>query len=152
VTARLEYAKRHLKDPQTIRNKVLWSDETKIEFFGLIAKSHFWRKAGTIPTVHHAVGMFYSCRDWETSQGRGKDERRKVERDPWWKPAPERSGPKTGAKVHLPKGQQLSTQQRQCMSGFGTSLWMSLSGQARAQTWTRTKISGETLSIKPDRA
>ena len=31
MTARLEFAKRHLKDSQTMRNKILWSDETKIE-------------------------------------------------------------------------------------------------------------------------
>jgi hypothetical protein len=37
-----------------------------------------------------------------------------------------------------------STQSRQCRSGFGTSLWMSLSGPARARTWTRSNISGET--------
>jgi hypothetical protein len=38
MTARLEFAKRHLKDSQTMRNKILWSDETKIEFFGLNSK------------------------------------------------------------------------------------------------------------------
>ena len=31
VTARLEFAKRHLKDSQTMRNKIFWTDETKIE-------------------------------------------------------------------------------------------------------------------------
>ena len=31
---------------------------------------------------HHAVGMFFSGRDWETSQDRGKDERGKVQGDP----------------------------------------------------------------------
>ena len=38
MTARLELTKRHLKD--TMRNKILWSDETKIELFGLNAKHH----------------------------------------------------------------------------------------------------------------
>uniref|UniRef100_A0AAZ3S9I1 FACT complex subunit SSRP1 n=1 Tax=Oncorhynchus tshawytscha TaxID=74940 RepID=A0AAZ3S9I1_ONCTS len=38
--ARLEFAKRHSKDSQTMRNKILWSDETKIELFGLNAKRH----------------------------------------------------------------------------------------------------------------
>jgi hypothetical protein len=33
------------------------------------------------------VGMFFSGRDWETSQDLGKDERSKVLSDPWWKPA-----------------------------------------------------------------
>jgi hypothetical protein len=44
VTAHLEYAKRHLKDSQTMRNKIL---------IGLNAKRHIWRKPGTIPTVKH---------------------------------------------------------------------------------------------------
>ena len=30
---------------------------------------------------HHAVGMFFSGRDWETSQDRGKDEQSKVQRE-----------------------------------------------------------------------
>jgi hypothetical protein len=39
-----------------MRNKILWSDETKIELFGLNAKCHAWRKSGTIPTVKHGGG------------------------------------------------------------------------------------------------
>ena len=38
MTACLEFAKRNLKDSQTMRNKILWSDETNIELFGLKAK------------------------------------------------------------------------------------------------------------------
>ena len=56
MTARLEFPKRLLKDSQTMRNKILWSDETKIELFGLNAKRHVWRKPGTIPTVKHGGG------------------------------------------------------------------------------------------------
>jgi hypothetical protein len=44
-----------------VRNKSLWSDETKIEIFGLNAKRHAWRKPGTIPTVRHGGG---SIRLW----------------------------------------------------------------------------------------
>jgi hypothetical protein len=73
--------KRHPKDSQTMRNK--------IEPFGLNAKCHVWRKPDTIPTVKHGGGsimlwgwMFFSGRDWETSQDLGKDERSKVQRDP----------------------------------------------------------------------
>ncbi|KAK3557580.1 hypothetical protein QTP70_030511, partial [Hemibagrus guttatus] len=54
---------RHLKDSQTMRNKILWSDATKIELFGLNGKRHVWRKPGTahhlantIPTVKHGGG------------------------------------------------------------------------------------------------
>ena len=31
MTAHLEFAKRHLKNSQTMRNKIVWSDESKIE-------------------------------------------------------------------------------------------------------------------------
>ena len=46
-----------------MRNKILWSDETKIELFGLNAKRHVWRKPGTIPTVNHGSGciMLWVC-------------------------------------------------------------------------------------------
>ena len=46
-----------------MRNKILCSDETKIELFGLNAKLHVWRKPGTIPTVKHGGGsnMLWEC-------------------------------------------------------------------------------------------
>jgi hypothetical protein len=51
------------KDSQTMINKILWSNETKIELFGLNAKRHVWRKPGTIPTVKHGGGsnMLWGC-------------------------------------------------------------------------------------------
>ncbi|KAI3353890.1 hypothetical protein L3Q82_005098 [Scortum barcoo] len=70
MAARLEFAKMHLKDSQTMRNKILWSDETKIELFGVNARRHVWRKPGTahhtgqyIPTVKHGGGsiMLWGC-------------------------------------------------------------------------------------------
>ena len=44
-----------------MRNSILWSDETKIELFGLNAKHHIWRKSGTIPTVKHGGGSMWRC-------------------------------------------------------------------------------------------
>jgi hypothetical protein len=46
-----------------VRNKILWSDETKIELFGLNAKCHGWRKSGTIPTVKRGGDsiMLWGC-------------------------------------------------------------------------------------------
>ena len=46
-----------------MRNKILWSDETKIELFSMNAKRHIWRKPGTIPTVKHGGGsiMLSGC-------------------------------------------------------------------------------------------
>ena len=63
MRTRLEFAKRHLKDSQTMRIKIIWSDETKIELYGLNAKRHIWKKPGTIPTVKHGGGsiMLWGC-------------------------------------------------------------------------------------------
>ena len=45
-----------------MRNKILWSDDTKIELFGLNAKRHVWRKPGTIPTVKHGFSiLMWGC-------------------------------------------------------------------------------------------
>ena len=46
-----------------MRNQILWSDETKIELFGLNAKRHVWKKPGTIPTGKHGGGsiMLWGC-------------------------------------------------------------------------------------------
>ena len=46
-----------------MRSKILWSDETKIERFGLNAKRQVWRKPGTIHTVKHggASIMLWGC-------------------------------------------------------------------------------------------
>ena len=71
-----------------MRNKILWSDETKIELFGMYARAshleetwhHHYGEAWW--WQHHAVWMFFSGRDWETSQDRGKDEWSKVQKDP----------------------------------------------------------------------
>ena len=60
MVARLEFAKRHLKESQTMRNTIISSDVTKI---GLNAKRHVWRKPGTILMVKHGGGriMLWVC-------------------------------------------------------------------------------------------
>ena len=70
MTARLEFAKGHIKDYQTMKNKILWSDETKMKLFGLNAKLHVWRKPGTIPMVKHGGGIIMLGR-WLKRQGLG---------------------------------------------------------------------------------
>ncbi len=66
----MEFAKKHLKDSEMVTNKILWSDETKIELFGLNSKWYVWRKPGTahhlsntVPTVKHGGGsiMLWGC-------------------------------------------------------------------------------------------
>ncbi len=53
-----------------VTNKILWSDVTKIELFGLNSKRYVWRKPGTahhlsntVPTVKHGGGsiMLWGC-------------------------------------------------------------------------------------------
>jgi hypothetical protein len=89
MTALLVFSKSHLKDYQTMRNNIPWSDEAKIKHFGLNAKHHIWRKLGTIPIVKHGVGniMLWGC---FSVAGTGYSEH---------------SGRQTGAKVHLRTGQ-----------------------------------------------
>ena len=71
---------------QTMINNIFWSDETKIELFGLNVKCHVKGEVLHHPYgeawcwQHHAVARFFSSRDWETSQDQGKDERSKVQR------------------------------------------------------------------------
>uniref|UniRef100_A0AAZ3P0E6 Transposase Tc1-like domain-containing protein n=1 Tax=Oncorhynchus tshawytscha TaxID=74940 RepID=A0AAZ3P0E6_ONCTS len=90
MTVRLEFA------------KILWSDETNIELFGLNAK---WRKPSTIPTVKHGGGSIML--------DRGKDERSKVRalRTSDW-----------GQGSFSNRTTTLSTQPRQQSSGFRTSV------------------------------
>ena len=63
VQARLTFANNHLDDPEEEWEKVMWSDETKIELFGLNSTRRVWRKKkdeynpkNTIPTVKHGGG------------------------------------------------------------------------------------------------
>ncbi|CAB1432769.1 unnamed protein product [Pleuronectes platessa] len=76
--SRLEFARSHVGDTANMWKKVLWSDETKIELFGLNAKRYVWRKPNTahhpehtIPTVKHGGGsiMLWGC---FSSAGTGK--------------------------------------------------------------------------------
>ena len=68
--ARLEFARNHVNDLEQQWRKVLWSDETKIELFGVNQKKYVWRRPGTefaphntIPTVKHGGGsiMLWGC-------------------------------------------------------------------------------------------
>lgn len=70
IQARLKFANEHINDSERDWEKVLWSDETKIELFGLNSTRRVWRKRNaeydpknTIPTVKHGGGsiMFWGC-------------------------------------------------------------------------------------------
>ena len=60
VQAHLKFAKEPLDDREDAWEKVMWSDETKIELFGINSTRRVWRKRNaeynpknTIPTVKH---------------------------------------------------------------------------------------------------
>ena len=117
-----------------------------------------WRKPCTIPTMKHGGGsiMLWGCFQ---CQDQGKDEWIKIQRHPWWQPAPERSGPQTGGEGS-PSNRTMtpSTQPRQCRSGFGTSPWLSLSGPEPGLEPDLTfleryeHLCAATLPIQPDTA
>ena len=46
------FANNHLNDTTGMWRNVLWSNETKIELFGLNSKHYIWCK---LNTAHHAV-------------------------------------------------------------------------------------------------
>jgi len=62
----LRFAKLHLNKPQDIWNKVLWTNEAKVEMFDYNAQTD----KHLIPTVHHAdrglmiFGLFCCHRTW----------------------------------------------------------------------------------------
>ena len=68
--ARLQFARAHINDTPEQWSKVLWSDETKMELFGVNQKKYVWRESGgewdpdkTVPTVKHGRGsvMLWGC-------------------------------------------------------------------------------------------
>uniref|UniRef100_A0AAY5KQP5 Transposase Tc1-like domain-containing protein n=1 Tax=Esox lucius TaxID=8010 RepID=A0AAY5KQP5_ESOLU len=71
VQAHLKFANEHLNDSEVNWVKVLWSDETKIELFGINSTRRVWRRnaaydpKNTIPSSkrrwkHYALGCFSS--------------------------------------------------------------------------------------------
>ncbi len=74
----LEFAKKHLKDPQTVRNKILWSDDAQFQASCLKETSSAHLVQSTIPKVKcsgkqpHALGCFSEAEDWATHQSRKK--------------------------------------------------------------------------------
>uniref|UniRef100_A0AAZ3SSX5 Transposase n=1 Tax=Oncorhynchus tshawytscha TaxID=74940 RepID=A0AAZ3SSX5_ONCTS len=125
MTARFEFAKKHLKHSQTMKNMILWSDETKIELFGLHAKRHVWRNPGTIPTVKHGGGslILWVC---FSAAGTGRLGRIKGKMNgAKYREILDENLPRTsdwGEGSHSNRTTTLSAQSRQHRSGFGTSL------------------------------
>ena len=63
VKARLNFVEKYENNLDVFYEKIIWSDETKIELFGRNTSTHIWRKKGTayrpnntIPTVKFGGG------------------------------------------------------------------------------------------------
>ena len=52
---RLEFAKQHLKKPLQFWNKILWTDETKINLYQNDGKRRIWRRKGTAHDPKHTT-------------------------------------------------------------------------------------------------
>uniref|UniRef100_A0A4W5JC14 Uncharacterized protein n=1 Tax=Hucho hucho TaxID=62062 RepID=A0A4W5JC14_9TELE len=68
IHGRLKFANEHLNDSEDNWVKVLWSDETKMELFGINSTRRVWRRRNAaydpmIPTVKHGGGdiMLWGC-------------------------------------------------------------------------------------------
>ena len=84
VQAHLKVANEHLNDWKKAWEKVMWSDETKIEFFGINWTRCVWRKRNddynpknTIPTVKHGGG---NIRLWGVFSVKGTGRLHRIER------------------------------------------------------------------------
>ncbi|KAK3556120.1 hypothetical protein QTP70_005600 [Hemibagrus guttatus] len=84
VQARLKFANEHLNDSEEHWVKVLWSDETKIELFGINSSRCVWRRRNaaydpknTIPTIKHGGGNITL---WECFSAKGTGQLHRIKR------------------------------------------------------------------------
>ncbi|XP_076853445.1 uncharacterized protein LOC143508669 [Brachyhypopomus gauderio] len=71
--ARFEFAKRHVGDSQTVWRKVLWKTLCLAQTQHISSPQEHHPHSETWWWKHHAVGMFFSSRDWKTGPSRGED-------------------------------------------------------------------------------
>ena len=79
VKDRLKFVETNGKKGMQFWEKVIWSDETKVELFGRNTATRFWRKNGTvfkkhntIPQLsfgwfHNDIGMFFIQEHWRVT-------------------------------------------------------------------------------------
>ena len=145
VQAHQKFAKEHLDDPEEALEKVMWSDETKIELFG-INSTRVWRKRNaeynpknTIPTVKHGGGnlMLWGC---FSTKGTGRLHliegrmNRDMYREIWGDKLPQWEHWKWVVDGSSNMTMTQNIWPRQQSSGSKRSIWRSWSGLASLQT------------------
>ena len=122
VQAHLKFAKEQLDDPEETWEKVMRSDETKIELFGINSTRRVWRKrnAGynpknTIPTVKHGGGNlmlwgYFSAKGtWWLHRFLGEDEWSHLQGKFWRQPPSLSESTENGSWMGLPTWQWSKT-------------------------------------------
>ena len=93
----LQYTRQHRDKPQNFWNKVIWSDETKIELFGNNHEHHIWRRVRW--KVHHSY-----CETWRWIAdvlGLCELQRHKEPGQNWWQDECSMLAENTGGKIAL---------------------------------------------------
>ena len=106
--------KSHSRDSEATWQKVLWSDDTKMELYGknckmlrLVQTQHSTSLKEHHPYCeawwwqHHVMMMFLISRDWGTCQDRRENGRSKIQKNPRGKPAALCRKAEIGTEVHL---------------------------------------------------
>ncbi len=140
---RLKFAKDHLDDSEEAWEKVMWSDETKIELFGINSTRRVWRKKdeynpkNTIPTVKHGGGniMLWGC---FSAKGTGRLYRIEGRMDgAMYREILANNLLLSVRALKMGRSSMTMTQQGQLRSGSVRSISRSWSGLASLQTWTQ---------------
>ena len=117
MTACLEFAKTHWKHSESLRQKILWSgDENWTLWLDCKAFAKAQTEHSSSPIEHHpqqeawwwqhrAMGMLFSCRDWETCKDWGNNEWSQIQANPWGEPTEEGKRTWTVVNIYVPAGQ-----------------------------------------------
>lgn len=72
MTACSDFAKGHLKDYESMKKKILWSDRTELLLFGQNSKHNVSRTPGITHHLAHAITMGVHSSDRETGHIEGR--------------------------------------------------------------------------------
>ena len=123
--------------------------------FDLNAKRYVWRKPGTAhhpPNTsllwsmwqHHAMGMLYSGRDWETGKYRGNSEWRQIQKNLDENLFQSANELRLVQRFTFQQNNDSKHIAKVMLESFKTRMWKSMSGLDKAQTWNPLKICGKT--------